>query len=72
MSAIKELNYHPDISARSFKTGKKYTVGLIVPNIGSGFFASFIEDTEAILQQKKYTSGMLWLRASHGNSFWNR
>lgn len=54
MSAIKELNYHPDISARSFKTGKKYTVGLIVPNIGSGFFASFIEDTEAILQQKKY------------------
>ena len=42
MSAIKELNYHPDISARSFKTGKKYTVGLIVPNIGSGFFASFL------------------------------
>ena len=41
MSAIKQLNYHPDISARSFKTGKKYTVGLIVPEYRKRVFRFF-------------------------------
>ena len=37
--AISELGYTPDASARSFRTGKKKTVGFIVPDIANKFFA---------------------------------
>ena len=32
-AAIRELGYTPDASARSFRTGKKKTVGFVVPDI---------------------------------------
>ena len=38
--AIAELGYTPDASARSFRTGKKKTVGFIVPDISNKFFAT--------------------------------
>ena len=37
--AIAELGYTPDASARSFRTGKKKTIGFIVPDISNKFFA---------------------------------
>jgi len=36
--AIAELGYTPDASARSFRTGKKKTIGFIVPDISNKFF----------------------------------
>ena len=41
--AIAELGYTPDASARSFRTGKKKTIGFIVPDISNKFFATMIE-----------------------------
>ena len=47
--AIAELGYTPDASARSFRTGKKKTVGFIVPDIANKFFATMIESVETCL-----------------------
>ena len=47
--AIAELGYTPDASARSFRTGKKKTIGFIVPDISNKFFATMIESVENYL-----------------------
>ena len=52
--AIAELGYTPDASARSFRTGKKQTVGFIVPDISSKFFGNMIESVETYLSAHGY------------------
>ena len=52
--AIAELGYTPDASARSFRTGKKKTIGFIVPDIANKFFATMIESVETCLAQHGY------------------
>lgn len=52
--AIDALHYFPDITARTFKTGKRASIGFIVPDIGSNFFAAIIDEIENILAQKHY------------------
>ena len=53
-AAIKELGYTPDASARSFRTGKKKTVGFIVPDISNKFFGTMIEAVETTLSAHGY------------------
>jgi len=52
--AIAELGYTPDASARSFRTGKKKTVGFIVPDISNKFFGTMIESVENHLSAHGY------------------
>ena len=52
--AIAELGYTPDASARSFRTGKKKTVGFIVPDISNKFFGTMIESVENYLSAQGY------------------
>ena len=52
--AIRELGYTPDASARSFRTGKKQTVGFIVPDISNKFFGTMIEAVENYLSEHGY------------------
>lgn len=52
--AIAELGYTPDASARSFRTGKKRTVGFIVPDISNKFFATLVESVEEYLAAHDY------------------
>ncbi len=52
--AIAELGYTPDASARSFRTGKKKTIGFIVPDISNKFFATMIEAVETQLSARGY------------------
>ncbi|MCI2057611.1 MAG: LacI family transcriptional regulator [Oscillibacter sp.] len=52
--AISELGYTPDASARSFRTGKKKTIGFIVPDISNKFFATMIESVEQCFSQEGY------------------
>lgn len=52
--AIAELGYTPDASARSFRTGKKKTVGFIVPDISNKFFGTMIETVEMTLSAHGY------------------
>ena len=53
-AAIEELGYTPDASARSFRTGKKKTVGFIVPDISNKFFGTMIESVENYLSEHGY------------------
>lgn len=53
-AAIAELGYTPDASARSFRTGKKKTVGFIVPDISNKFFGTMIEAVENYLSDHGY------------------
>ena len=52
--AIRQLGYTPDASARSFRTGKKKTIGFIVPDISNKFFGTIIESAENFLSAKGY------------------
>lgn len=52
--AIRQLGYTPDASARSFRTGKKRTIGFIVPDISNKFFATLIESAENCLSAQGY------------------
>ena len=53
-AAIQELGYTPDASARSFRTGKKKTIGFVVPDISSKFFGTMIETAEDCLSAHGY------------------
>ena len=52
--AISQLGYTPDASARSFRTGKKKTIGFIVPDISNKFFGTIIESAENCLSAHGY------------------
>ena len=52
--AIRQLGYTPDASARSFRTGKKRTIGFIVPDISNKFFGTIIESAENYLSGEGY------------------
>ncbi len=52
--AIRQLGYTPDASARSFRTGKKKTIGFIVPDISNKFFGTIIESAENELSAQGY------------------
>lgn len=52
--AIRELGYSPNMSARSFKTGKHNLIGYIAPDIGNRFFALILEEIEDTLSLRGY------------------
>jgi LacI family transcriptional regulator len=39
LQRMKELNYRPNISARSLRTGNTSTIGLVIPSLTNSFFA---------------------------------
>lgn len=51
---IKELNYQPNIIARSLKIKKTNTIGVIVSNIRSPFFAQALRGIEKLCLEKNY------------------
>lgn len=52
--AAKEMNYRPNMSARSLRTGKTKTLGLIVADISNPFFAKLARHIENIADKKDY------------------
>lgn len=54
-AAMKELSYFPDPSARNLKSGKRNSIGFIIPDIANVYFSSIIEEIEGILRQKGIT-----------------
>ena len=52
--AIKALDYSPNISARSFKTGRRNLIGYVAPDIGNRFFALILEEIEDTLSLHGY------------------
>ena len=41
--SIEQLGYNPNIMARIFKTGKKYLIGFVVPDISNIFLPTLLK-----------------------------
>lgn len=50
-----ELNYEPNQAAISFKQGKTFTIGVILPNLREEFFSMAINGIEDVATNNKYT-----------------
>ncbi|MGG4142630.1 LacI family DNA-binding transcriptional regulator [Paenibacillus algorifonticola] len=55
MNAIKELNYHPSMAARSLKSRKTLTIGIVVPDISNAFFTEIIRGIEDLFNEHAYS-----------------
>jgi Bacterial regulatory proteins, lacI family len=53
--AIRELDYHPNHVARSLKTSKTRTLGIIVPDMTITFFPQVIRGAETAARQRGYS-----------------
>src|ERR1700704_5563533 len=54
-AAIRDLNYHPNHVARSLKTSKTRTLGIIVPDLTISFFPQIIRGAETASRQRGYS-----------------
>lgn len=54
-AAIRKLNYHPNHVARSLKTSKTQTLGVIVPDLTISFFPQVIRGAEAAARKSDYS-----------------
>lgn len=54
LKRVRELNYRPNMLARSLASGKSYTVGLIVPDLVHTFFAELAKGVSAGLRSESY------------------
>ena len=54
-AAIRELDYHPNHVARSLKTSRTGTLGIIVPDLTVSFFPQVIRGAEAAARDRGYT-----------------
>ena len=52
---VKELNYEPNILARSLVTGRSFLVGLIVPDLLHPFFAEVAKELSSAIREKGYS-----------------
>jgi DNA-binding LacI/PurR family transcriptional regulator len=54
-AAIRKLDYHPNHVARSLKTRKTGTLGIIVPEMTIPYFPKLIRGAEAVVRAKGYS-----------------
>lgn len=52
ISAVKELDYEPQWSARSLRLGRTNIIGAIIPSISNYFFASVVYGIESFFRKK--------------------
>jgi len=55
LEAVKQLQYEPNLIARSLKTGETKTVGMILPDISNPFFATVFRGAEDYLRKEGYS-----------------
>jgi len=54
-AAIRQLNYHPNHVARSLKTSKTRTLGIIVPDMTIPYFPKVIRGAESAARERNYS-----------------
>jgi LacI family transcriptional regulator, galactose operon repressor len=54
LAGVKELDYRPNLAARSLVTGRTYLVGLVVPDLLHPFFAEIAESLSETLRGSGY------------------
>ena len=53
-AAMGELDYRPSALARSLKSGRTATIGLVVPDVTNPFFAGVVKGAESVAQATDY------------------
>ena len=54
LDAIRVLNYRPNLIARSLKTNRTYTLGIVIPDITIPFFPKIVRGAEAAARERGY------------------
>ncbi|MBQ6214793.1 MAG: LacI family DNA-binding transcriptional regulator [Oscillospiraceae bacterium] len=54
-SAMQELDYRPNIVARSLKTGRNHLIGLVVPDVSTYYYGKMVEKVESVVIPRGYT-----------------
>ncbi|HUP02984.1 MAG TPA: LacI family DNA-binding transcriptional regulator [Bryobacteraceae bacterium] len=54
LQRIKELNYQPNLAARTLVTGRTYAIGLIVPDLVHPFFGQVAKSLARVLRERDY------------------
>lgn len=52
--AVEELAYRPNVMAQSLKSGRRGTIGVVVPDISNPFFAAVVRGLEQASRQLSY------------------
>jgi LacI family transcriptional regulator len=55
LEAVRQLGYRPNLIARSLKTRKTSTIGIIIPDIANTFFTEIIRGIEDISEQHNHS-----------------
>ncbi len=59
LDAIKALNYQPNLIARSLRTNRTFTLGMVIPDITVPFFPKIIRGAESAARQAGYYLSVL-------------
>ena len=54
-TCAKEMNYHPNLLARSLNTGLSGTIGLILPDISDSFYSQMAKEIEIEVEKQGYS-----------------
>ncbi len=65
LDAIRVLNYQPNLIARSLKTNRTNTLGIVVPDITIPFFPKIIRGAESAARERGYFLIVLDSESSH-------
>ncbi len=65
LEAIRVLNYHPNLIARSLKTNRTHTFGMVVPDITIPFFPKIIRGAECAARERGYFLSVLDSESNH-------
>lgn len=55
LKRVKELQYQPNLAARSLITGQTWTIGLVVPDLLHPFFAQIAKEISSDVRKKGYS-----------------
>ncbi len=55
LKRMKEVNYQPNLAARSLITGQTWTIGIVVPDLLHPFFAQVVKEISVEVREKGYS-----------------
>jgi DNA-binding LacI/PurR family transcriptional regulator len=66
LKAVQTLNYQPNLIARSLKTNRTHTLGIVVPDITIPFFPRIVRGAESAARERGYF--LIVLDSEHNNA----
>src|SRR5690606_15190628 len=55
LQVAKEMNYQPNLIAKSLRSGKSFTIGLVIADIANPFFAHIARIVDDVARKYNYT-----------------